>query len=290
MHPRFSRIVWPTLLALLLPAGVMALPLGHCAAMVAAIGTPAVKNGTDGDLLCREGYVLSHNGAHLTPDWVVERLVPQRFTGPGDRKKLGDPFDFDPDLPLLGRHSAAPTDYPGFDRGHMAPAASMKFSEQAMRESFYMSNMAPQQGIGLNRHIWADLEGITRDWTCERGELYVITGPIYDSANPARVGAGGVAVPNAFFKAVYDPRPRRFIAFILPNRKIDKHGRKSWEALRDFRVTLTELEDRAGLNLLNGIAPRDKRRLATLRSVMWPNQVRCPAAIAHPQRGTMPGP
>ena len=31
----------------------------------------------------------------------------------------------------------------GYDRGHLAPAEDMKFSEVTMRDSFYMSNMSP---------------------------------------------------------------------------------------------------------------------------------------------------
>ena len=42
--------------------------------------------------------------------------------------------------------SAALSDYrgSGYDRGHLGPAAYMKWFAQAMSESFYMSNMSPQ--------------------------------------------------------------------------------------------------------------------------------------------------
>ena len=117
--------------------------------------------------------------------------------------------------------------------------------------------MTPQQGIGLNRHIWADLEELTRSWTFERGEVYVITGPIYDKDPPDLLGPNDVAIPTAFFKTVYDPAARRVIAFILPNEKVDKQGQKSWEALQPYLATLRTVEERAGLNLLKGVGTRE---------------------------------
>jgi endonuclease G len=258
-------------------ASVPAQPIpAACTPMVKAIGAPRYKgDAAEHQHLCREGYVLSHNAERKTPDWVVERLTPKRFSGPGDRDAQGNPFAADPDLPDGKR--AKPSDYKksGFDQGHMAPAASMKFSKKATEESFYMSNMSPQVGIGLNRHIWADLEELTRHWTCERGELIVITGPLYDDENPKTIGANDVAVPTAFYKIAYDPKKRRVITFVLPNEKVDKKGKKAWDALKPFISTLREVEERAGLDFLAAIPKREQSRLETMKSVMWPVLKKC---------------
>ena len=40
----------------------------------------------------------------------------------------------------------------GYDRGHMVPAADAKSSQDAMDETFLLSNIAPQVGVGFNRH------------------------------------------------------------------------------------------------------------------------------------------
>lgn len=50
-------------------------------------------------------------------------------------------------LSLLQAHS-----YEGTDRGHMVPAADAKFSQEAMDQTFLLSNVAPQVGDGFNRH------------------------------------------------------------------------------------------------------------------------------------------
>jgi len=252
-----------------------------CASMVTKIGVPEVHGSSSAhEILCRSGYVLSHDDERKTPNWVIEHLTPARFVGPGDRKAQGDPFKPDPDLAKGKR--AELIDYKAklkngrkFDRGHMAPAASMKFSKLAMTESFYLSNMAPQQGPGLNQHIWAELEGVVRDWTCDRGELYVITGPIYDGETTDLLGPDEVAVPTAFYKIAYDPAAKRLIAFILPNERVDKKGKPVLEALKPFVMTLREVEERAELKLFTGLSARDRRRLSTLRSVVWPIRNGC---------------
>lgn len=251
-----------------------------CRSMVAAIGAPEVLRRDDRVVLCRLGYVLSHDGERKTPNWVVEHLVPEHLKGSASRKDLGDPFKPDPEVESgkraeLDDYKAALPDGRRFDRGHMAPAASMKFDALAMKQSFYLSNMAPQQGPGLNRTIWAELEEIVRDWVCDRGELYVVTGPIYAKDDPDQLGPDAVAVPTAFFKVAIDVRARRAIAFILPNEKVDKRGRPAWEALKDYIKTLQEVEDQAGVRMLGALDRREQRRLKRLRSVMWPVEEGC---------------
>jgi len=247
--------------------------------MVSPIGVPRYKGDPpEHKYLCRLGYVLSHNTDNRTPDWVIEHLTPDRFKGPGNREAQGNPFAPDPDLKAGERSELA--DYKGsnYDRGHMAPAASMKFSEQATEESFYLSNMSPQVGKGLNRHIWADLEGIVRDWTCERRELLVITGPLYDTDEPKTIGKTHVAVPTAFYKIAYDPAQRRAIAFVLPNKAVDKKGKKAWDVLKQYIATIREVEERSGLELFVALPGRDQTRLGTLKSVMWPMRQKCSAS------------
>jgi endonuclease G len=244
--------------------------------MVAAVGVPKYKgDAPDYKVLCRLGYVLSHNSEHKTPDWAIERLTPDRFSGPGDRDAQGNPFAADPDL--KGGPRAELNDYKGsgFDRGHMAPAASMKFSEDATKESFYLSNMSPQVGKGLNRSIWADLEALTRDWACERGEVIAITGPIYDTEKPKGIGDNKVAIPNAFYKIAYDPKNHKAIAFILPNKAIDKKGKKSWDVLKDYIVPVSEVESRVDIDFLSALPKRERNRIEPLKSVMWPSRKAC---------------
>jgi endonuclease G len=252
---------------------------GECRSMASATGLPVVKPLDSQDtMLCRDGYLLLHSDARKTPYWVLERLEPGRFVGEGDRKEQGDPFATDPDLKQLGRAAATPDDYLNqksqvqkrkFDRGHMAPAADMKFTKEATTQSFFMSNMAPQHGINLNRHIWADLEALVRDWACDRRNVYVFTGPIYDEQPQDTLGPSNVAVPTAFYKIVYEPRQKRALSFILPNEAIPKQGRRSLELLEDFRAPVREVEARTGIRFFGKLEARKRRQLVDARAPMW---------------------
>jgi endonuclease G len=85
--------------------------------------------------------------------------------------------NFSPD-PLLKDDSNLGTDYvgSGFDRGHIAPAADNQcVSKQAMDESFYFTNMAPQRA-GLNRGAWKMLEEHTRDLAKKHDSVFVQSG------------------------------------------------------------------------------------------------------------------
>lgn len=204
-------------------------------------GIPSVK----GDLLCRKGYALAHNPQRKTPDWVAERLTNERANTALPRS---DNFRPDPDLEPGQRAELA--DYKGsnFDRGHMAPAADMRWDKDAMSESFFLSNMVPQVGASMNRGIWADLEKKVRAWAIRRGEVYVFTGPIYAEGSINKtIGDNKVAVPVRLYKIVFDPVKVDAIAFIMPNQPLNTKD------LPKYIVNIDEVEAQTGLDFLGAV-------------------------------------
>lgn len=124
-----------------------------------ALEIPMIQSSTGGQILKRKGYTLSYNADYKTPQWVAWELTKKETKG-----KEGRTNKFLPDPNVRGA-KAYTGDYTksGYDRGHMAPAADMKWSKQAMEESFYMSNICPQNP-NLNRGDWNDLEEKSRQW------------------------------------------------------------------------------------------------------------------------------
>ena len=216
-------------------------------------------------LLCRFAYVLSHNSAHKVPDWVAYHLTREHIL-------LGNvprSDDFRPDVDLEPGERSELKDYKssGFNRGHMAPADVMKWSERAMSESFLLSNMAPQVGAGFNSGIWRSLEGKVQKWAVARGELYVVTGPIYDSDTLHTIGANKVTVPSHFYKVIFDPVRVEAIAFILPNEKNPS------SKLPTFIVSVAAVETKTGLDFLAELEDSVELLIeARVQSGLWAEQ------------------
>lgn len=183
------------------------------------------------------GYSFSYNEQHEQANWVAYELTSTEVQGTEERK---DRFKADPDVES---GSATTSDYKksGYDRGHLAPAADMKWSETAMLESFYFSNMSPQKP-GFNRGIWKELEAQVREWASEDGTLYVVTGGVLEDGLET-IGKNEVSIPKYYYKVIldYNEPEIKAIAFLMPNEKTDKE-------ISDFVVPINKIEELTGIN------------------------------------------
>jgi endonuclease G len=172
-----------------------------------------IKNRTE-QIITHIGYTVSYNSDWKIPNWVAYELTKEEAEGTVPRATAFVP---DPKVPY-GK-SAETYDYSnsGWDRGHMAPAGDMKWSVDAMKESFYLSNICPQNK-NLNSGIWNDLEVQVRELARQKGKIYVVCGPIV-SKNPKTIGTNKVAIPDAFFKALLQNDNEEWcaIAFMFAN-------------------------------------------------------------------------
>jgi endonuclease G len=182
-------------------------------------------------LIQHYAYSMVYDNSHEQSKWVCYKISNEFEVG---IYKRTNSFKKDP-LVLGG--SASHSDYKGsgYDRGHLAPAADMTWSEVAMKESFYYSNMSPQTA-SFNRGVWKRLESTVRRWGAEFDSLYVTTGPLLtDSLD---VIGSSVSVPNHFYKTVISfkgGKPFSSISFLLENK-----GSKS--KLENFVISTDSLE------------------------------------------------
>lgn len=202
-------------------------------------------------VLKRIGYTVSYNNTYKTPNWVAWELTREETQGKEDRK---DKFVPDPDLPEP-RVEHADYTRSGYDRGHMAPAADMKWSEEAMAQSFYMSNICPQNQK-LNRDDWGDLEETCREWAKKYGRVYIVCGPIYDKKNPKRIGKHQVAVPDRFFKVVLIENRKNPMAmgFLFDNAA-------HHQALEKYMVTVDSVEAVTKLDFFSKLSDSVENRI-----------------------------
>lgn len=201
----------------------------------------------------REHYALSYAEEHEQAEWVAYELTEVEVQGLAERQ---DDFREDPEVRT---GSASLKDYyrSGYDRGHLAPAADMKVTEDAMSESFYMSNMTPQEP-SFNRGIWRKLEEEVRELAVENGRLFVVTGPVFGS-NIKKIGENGVSIPQAYYKVLLDyTEPEvKAIAFLLANEGSKKD-------VYDFVVTIDSVEQVTSIDFFPALPDLEEAQLESM--------------------------
>jgi endonuclease G len=130
-----------------------------------------------GFFVCHSGFALQYAKPLHSALWAVQRLDAQNLD---ETKATREREKFRPDGFLPAGLTPSPDRFSnsGYDRGHLAPAADFKENPAGMSQSFYTSNIVPQHPDN-NRHIWARLEKNTRAWAMQKGQVYVITGPVF---------------------------------------------------------------------------------------------------------------
>jgi endonuclease G len=185
--------------------------------------------------LCFEGFAVMHSGVSRTPLWAAQHLTEERLVE-ARRVKRRNAFHEEERLPASERAELSDYRRSGFDRGHLSPAADMA-SEQSQYESFSLANIVPQDPNN-NQNLWAAIEGATRSYTRSRGDVYVISGPLFEGSTLQRL-KGRVLIPTHMFKAIYVPQRQQASAYITPN-----------APGTDYQViSIAELERRLGINL-----------------------------------------
>ena len=210
-----------------------------------------LMNKEQGQIIQRTGYTLSYHAKHRTPQWVAWELTKEETRGNEERTN-----EFQPDPDVMGA-KVVTYDYShsGYDRGHMAPAGDMKWSKKAMQESFYMSNICPQDH-NLNTEDWNDLEMKSREWARRYGKVHIVCGPIYKGTRNEYIGDHRVKVPDAFFKVILinDTKKQCALGFYFENEAGER-------PLTEYLTSVDELEKLTGLDFFSALPDEEENLL-----------------------------
>ena len=204
---------------------------------------------------------------------MAEHITPASLaTNSGDRKHSY--FVEDDTVPEKFRAKLHDYFRSGYDRGHQVPAADAKWSQEAMDQTFLLTNMCPQVGDGFNRDYWAHLEDFCRRLTHSYPSVRIVTGPLYlprkdPVDNKWRVSyevignPPNVAVPTHFYKVIFaeDGRTGGNVslgAFVLPNAEIASN-----KPLVDFEVPIGAVERASGLEFASKLPTQRRKRLCS---------------------------
>ena len=182
--------------------------------------------------------------SHFNPTCHIPNVVIYELTGNETEGKVPRHNNFIADESVEGCATPQDYSYSGYDRGHMAPAGDMKWDVEAMRQSFYMTNICPQVKA-LNTGAWNRLEGRVREWAKRDSVLIVATGPILAGSMPT-IGDTKVAVPPRFFKVLLasHAQPMRAIAFIYDNAR-------ATGGMEQHAVSVDAVEEAAGIDFFS---------------------------------------
>lgn len=217
------------------------------------IEIPVIRTPRREQLIVHEGYTVSYNADWCIPNWVAYELTAAETQG---SVKRGNKFI--PDPQVKGR-TATTEDYThsGYDRGHMAPSADMKWSTYAMAQCFYLSNICPQNG-NLNKGDWRELEEKGRAWALHYEHLYIVCGPFVEKGYRT-LGKNKVAVPSRFFKVFFrNAGPHSAlphgIGFIFEN-QAGSHP------LARYAVCIDKVEEESGIDFFPSLPDELEQRI-----------------------------
>ena len=198
---------------------------------------PAISG--DEPVIQHAGFTLAYDADAKIPRWVAYELTGEETHGEAERDEILFKMD-----PSYNRTQAMREDYSesGWTKGHMACAADFKWDSDALEETFYLTNICPQDE-DLNKGDWNYLEKQVRYWARDYGRVWVVSGPIIGSNRYGTIGERDVVVPDAFFKAVLrqDDKGYRSIAFVM-NNDAERYY------LDKCSMSVNDLEQRTGLD------------------------------------------
>jgi len=168
--------------------------IGLLSALVLVLLATTYQAKADVVVLTNEGYTSWFDTDLRIPVCVEYDLEPQEVVR---MKRVPHDFIGDPRIPItyLNRFSYERS---GYDRGHMAPAADFNWSTNALKETYYFSNICPQ-APQLNRGKWLEAEAETRRMA-ESGTVHVVIVAI-----PGTNWLGAVNIPSAFLRTAVGP-------------------------------------------------------------------------------------
>lgn len=231
----------------------VAAPASQCPATFFHGAQPVIRNprvalGTHE--ICYQTFTVLASDASRTGLWSAEHLT--RGGIEAARAMGGRHGRWHVDAHLSGIGRTSPHDYTnsGYDRGHLSPSGDMPTFESDA-ETFTMANVAPQVAH-LNRGSWEQAESKTRDIAVYLGEIWVVTGVLFEGTTVQQL-ASGVLVPTSFYKALLMPG-RGAAVYVATNENTPK-----WQV-----ISLRALEQRSGVDVFPALSDAVKATAAEL--------------------------
>lgn len=174
----------------------------------------------------KEGFSIVYDTRTKVPKCTYERLFPSVLEAQAKRDSLS--FTVDKAVPKTNRTQSKDFTNSGYERGHMRPAANAVASAEAMKDTFSLANIAPQDP-GLNKGYWKSLEIEIRKLAQTSKFIEVFTGALFvpqlytdgkKRVSYEVIGDSDIGVPTHFFKVIYVDGAIDGVGYVFPNHAI----------------------------------------------------------------------
>jgi endonuclease G len=188
------------------------------------------------EIVKHEFYTLSFVEGYELASWVAYELTAEEASGSLEYKEK---FVEDP---MISTGSATMKDYrkSGYVLGQLAPVDDMRFSNVAISESFYLSNVVPQKPA-FNKYTWKKINDMVREWAKEAGSLLIVSGPVLADAPFPTFGPSKVSIPSRFYKVVLDIKGKRGMGIVVKNSM-------SSGSLKPYAMSIDKVEEITGID------------------------------------------
>ena len=208
---------------------------------------------TTGQVVHHQGYSLSYSEPHEQAEWVAYELKKAHLSKSNFKRPY---FEVDQAV-KTGAASWKNYKNSGYDKGHLCPAGDKRYDQEAYDETFLTSNISPQDP-DFNAGIWNTLEQKVRYWARQYDGVYVVTGGVLND-NLATIGNERVAVPDQFYKIIYDPDNEKMITFLMPNKNSNL-------PLYNFVVSVDSVEVLTGIDFFPELEDELEDKLEAMTS------------------------
>uniref|UniRef100_A0A8D0SBK9 Nuclease EXOG, mitochondrial n=1 Tax=Sus scrofa TaxID=9823 RepID=A0A8D0SBK9_PIG len=202
---------------------------------------------------CYTNHALSYDQSKRVPRWVLEHISKSKITGRWATSSGKGELDLTC-LLTIGkyREGCLGTE----QRRGILLQVFYFFSQKAMAETFYLSNIVPQN-FDNNAGYWNRIEMYCRELTERFEDVWIVSGPLTlpqtgsdgkKNVSYQVIGKDNVAVPSHLYKVILARRspesaePLALGAFVVPNEAIGFQPQ-----LSEFQVSLRDLEKLSGL-------------------------------------------
>lgn len=222
-------------------------------------------------------YCLQYDALKYHSKWVAFRF--DGVTGKDAKVGRNESWSDDPYLKSAYRIGTAGFGKP-YNRGHLCASEDRQYSVTANQQTFFMSNMSPQEG-NFNQGYWVTLEGLIQTKGRDRNfadTLYVVKGGTIANGQTMgsilRSNGRYVAVPKYYFVALLRVKEGAYasIAFWMENKDYgyDYDNKAPLSEIRKTAITVNELEEKTGIDFFPNLPDAAEEKIeATMNPSKW---------------------